>query len=69
MPKTEVEKRQEDLEKFITDSFSGGRVECELRLSDTEVDYIKERYRDATLQPFTEKKDGKTWFLVNLGDY
>ena len=69
MPKNELEKWEEELENFIRESFSDGRVECELRLSECEVDYIKERYRAATFEPFTQKKDDKTWFIVNLGIY
>ena len=46
----------EELNKFICESFSDGRVECELRLSDFEVDYIKQRYPYSTFEPFSKKQ-------------
>ena len=65
MLKNQVEKWSE-LENFLRECFIDGRVECELRLSDIEVDYIKQRYPYSTFEPISEKKDDKTWFVVCL---
>lgn len=59
----------EEFESFLLEAFKDGNVSCELRLSDDEVSYIRQNYPFSTFIRISEKKDVKTWFIVELGIY
>jgi len=58
-----------EFERFLEDSFDDGRVNCELRLSDIEVEYIQKKYRESTILPLSDKICDKNWYIVCLGLY
>jgi len=45
-----------EFKHFLRDSFDDGRVNCELRLSDDEVTYIKKHFPLSTLKLISEKE-------------
>ncbi|NLY43137.1 MAG: hypothetical protein GX066_04020 [Clostridiaceae bacterium] len=57
-----------NFENFLSKSFEDGVCYRELRLSDDEVKYIKDRYPRISLVKDTsgEESDGKAWFQVRL---
>ena len=58
-----------NIETFLSESFEDGVCYRELRLSDDEVEYIKENYPRISLkkESINVESDGKSWFKVRLG--
>jgi len=61
-------KEREQLEAFLTESFSDGVIARELRLSPDEKAYLKDRFPRAHLMKMAglEPDDGKEWYEVRL---
>ena len=61
-------KEREDLECFIDESFADGRVSRELRLSRTEIDYIKGLYPRLSVKEIPKGiyDDEKVWVEVRM---
>lgn len=55
-------------EGFLSESFEDDIFVRELRLSDEEVEYVKEKYPRALLKKCQtdQNSDGKAWYEINL---
>jgi hypothetical protein len=55
-------------EEFLSESFEDDIYVRELRLSDEEVEYVKEKYPRARLKKCQtdQNSDGKAWYEINL---
>lgn len=54
----------QSLERFIDESFRGGRVCRELRLSAAEVQYLRTRYPRIIVSPLGPVRQPKSWYFV-----
>lgn len=61
-------KEVEKFEEFLQESFEGGIVFRELRLSTEEISYLREEYPKFDLNEMTDTEcsDGKVWMEVRL---
>lgn len=56
-----------NFEDFLWDSFCDGQETRELRLAQTELSYLKQRYPlSSYVATSSEQSDGKTWYLITL---
>lgn len=53
-------------EEFLSKSFCAGQASRELRLSPSEVDYIKTHYPSMSLLPLDKQISPKAWYLVSV---
>lgn len=56
------------LEKFFQESFDGGRIRRELRLSDEEINYLKQKYSNITFSLIEKTNSSKHWYLITIGN-
>jgi hypothetical protein len=63
-----VLKETKKFEEFLTESFEDDIYVRELRLSDEEVEYVREKYPRARLKKCQtpDSLDGKCWYEINL---
>ncbi len=61
--------KRKQFEGFLAESFAGGVMLRELRLSNEEREYLQNRYPKSSLKRILspEYADGKAWYEVKLG--
>jgi len=62
--------KRKQFEGFLAESFAGGVMLRELRLSNEEREYLQNRYPKSSLKRILspEYADGKAWYEVKLGE-
>lgn len=55
-------------ENFLADSFKDGNMLRELRLSNKEIEYIKDKYPQAVIKRIMtdDNKDGRIWYELSF---
>ncbi|UOE94046.1 hypothetical protein [Alkalihalobacillus sp. LMS39] len=57
-----------NLKEFIHDSFSGGKMVRELRLTQDEARYIKEQYVAMEVEKMVDyREEEKQWYKLSIG--